>query len=178
MNHIERLKKLLADSATHINIHGHHQDYMWERKACCIMGAPRMIDNDSSYSHIARHVLAGMGYDEIWNDKPGRTKEEVVSALRWSSENLSEETMKSVYGPRWSGILDFITGVDDWSEDQHREIEATHNSFTNPPEYDPSGQFYLNALASYMATVVTSKKLRTDSKPYKAYFDKKYKEGL
>lgn len=178
MKHLDRLRKLLADSAEHIDKYGHHQHEMWEGQACCIMGAPRMIANDSSYSHIARHVVAAMGYDEFWNDKPGRTKEEVVQALRWSSENLSEDVMRSVYGQRWSGILDFITSVDDWSEDDYKEVEQNPGSFTYPPEYGSENQSYLNALASYMATLVTSKKLVSNSDPYKSYFDKKYEEGL
>lgn len=178
MKHLNKLKRLLADSAEHIDKYGHHQDEMWEGKACCIMGAPRMIANDSSYSHIAHHVVAAMGYDEFWNDKPGRTKEEVVQALRWSSENLSEDVMRSVYGQRWSGILDFITSVDDWSEDDYKEVEQNPGSFTYPPEYGSENQMYLNALASYMATIVTSRKMASNSEPYKRYFDNKYEGGL
>lgn len=178
VNHIDRLRKLFADSARHIEEHGHHQHDMWEGKACCIMGAPRMIESEGAYGHIARHVLDAMGYDEIWNDVEGRTKEDVVKALHECAINLSEDDLKATYGLRWSGILDFITALDDWTEDDYKEVEENPGSFTYPPEYGSENQMYLNALASYMATIVTSSKAVSNSEPYKRYFDNKYEGGL
>lgn len=172
--HIERLQDLLLKSAAHIDKHGHHQFDMWEGKACCIMGAPRMVGKEVSYSHILRGVLAFLGYDEPWNDKPGRTKEEVVNALESCVEEMTPETLRSVYGPKWSAILDFISDVDNWTEADYNEITLSEG-MSYPPSYATENAQYLNALAGFLTTVMTSGKAM-NSVPFKQHFDTQYEK--
>lgn len=174
VDHLEKLQNLLVRSAHHIEKYGHHQFDMWEGKACCIMGAPRMVDEESSYSHILRDILAYLGYDEPWNDKPGRTAQEVVAALQGCVAKMTPETLQAVYGPRWRAILDFIVAVDDWDQDRYAEVENLNLEFEYSPDYALRDKEYLNALGSYMTTVMTSEKA-SQSSPYKKLFDGQYK---
>lgn len=170
-NHLKKIKDLWLRSAAHIDMHGHHKNDMWKGRACCIMGAPRMIDNESSYSHISRHVLVSMGYPETWNDDPNRTKEEVVEALNKCSQELTEEHLKRTFGPNWVDIIEMVVKVDNWDESAYSDIEAK-----NPdPVNINADSFYIKALASFLATVMNSGKT-TNSVPFKNYFDNKYKE--
>lgn len=175
--HLEKLKDVLIRSADHVDEHGHHQFDMWEGKACCIMGAPRMVDHESSYSHILRDVLAYLGYDEVWNDTPERTKQEVVDALRGSVHKITPELMQSIYGPRWRAILDFIVSVDNWDQDRYTEIQKSELDFEYAPEYSHENPNYLNGLVSYLATIMTSGKA-LESTPFKKLFDRQYKTWL
>lgn len=170
-NHLKKIKELLAESAVHIDKYGHHQNDMWEGMSCCIMGAPRMIDNESSYSHISRHVLVSMGYPETWNDDPDRTKEEVVEALNKCSQELTEEHLKRTFGPNWASLVEIISDVDNWDQSAYTSIEAK-NSIPTDIDVD---DVYTKALASFLGTVMTSGKT-TNSTPFKNYFDKMYKE--
>ena len=173
MNHAEELRKLSSASAEHIDEHGHHQFDMWQGKACCIMGAPRMVGKEYSYSHILRDVLAHLGYDEPWNDKPGRTKQEVVDALRESSRKITDELLQEVYGPKWSAILDFIVQVDDWGDEDYVRIANAGTEFEYPPEYTQEDERYLRGLAGFLGTVMTSGRA-SGSRPYKRHFDSYY----
>lgn len=176
MDHLSELQRLLEASAEHIDEYGHHQFDMWEGKACCIMGAPRMVDNESSHSHILRDVLAHLGYDEKWNDKPGRTKEEVVEALRSSIPLMTADLMRDVYGTKWQAILDFIGNVDNWAAVEYAEIERESSGEEYPPEYAAGNKQYLNGLAGFITTVMTSGKAKT-SVPFKRYFDTNYEKN-
>lgn len=169
-NHLKKIKELLAESAVHIDKYGHHQNDMWEGMSCCIMGAPRMIDEESSYSHIIRDVLSHIGYNEVWNDKLGRTKEEVVEALNRSVDVVTEQTLEEVYGPNYVQIIELITDVDNWNQQMYTEIESNATPVTLDMD-----QWYKASLASFLATVMTSGKT-TNSVPFKNYFDNKYKE--
>lgn len=170
-NHLKKIKELLAESAVHIDKYGHHQNDMWKGMSCCIMGAPRMISEESSYSHIIRNVLNHIGYNEVWNDKLGRTKEEVVEALNRSVDLVTEQTLEEVYGPNYVQIIELITDVDNWNDQVYTEIESnTTTSVTFNTD-----RWYITSLASFLATVMTSGKT-TNSVPFKNYFDNKYKE--
>lgn len=175
MNHIEEIQDLLAKSADHVNEHGHHQFDMWEGKACCIMGAPRMVSNEASYSHILRDVLAHLGYHEPWNDEPGRTKEEVVTALKVCIPQMTPELMIEVYGPHWSEIFDFISEVDDWDADDYARVAATGGEIEYSPEFSQENRQYLNALVGFLGTVMTSGK-SVNSMPFKRHFDTEYEK--
>lgn len=169
--HIHKLKDLWLKSALHIEDYGHYQNHMWSGKACCIMGAPRMIDNESSYSHISRHLLADMGYPETWNDEPGRTKEEVIEALIKCSQELTEDHLESTFGPRWLDIVEAVVNVDSWDQSAYTDVEAK-NPAPSDIEVD---DYYTKALASFLGTVMTSEKT-TKSTPFKNHFDAMYKE--
>lgn len=173
MTKLEKIRELLEQSADHIDEHGHHQNDMWEGKSCCIMGAPRMIDGESSYSHIIRSALAHIGYDEKWNDKPGRTKQEVVDALRNAATVVDEKVLEQVYGPRWAAITDLIIDVDNWGPQEYTEIQTATGAEDFKTVVQPD-KFYIVSLAGFMATVMTSG-LTSNSVPFKNYFDNKYR---
>lgn len=173
-NHIIELQKLLLESAAHIDEHGHHQFDMWDGVVCCIMGAPRMVANEKSYSHMLRSILAHLGYDERWNDVPGRTKEEVVAALESCVDKMTPETLEAVYGPRWVKILDLISEVDNWTELDYNEVAADSAGEEYPPTYATQNPQYLNSLAGYIVTVMTSG-MSDNSMPFKRRFDAEYK---
>lgn len=174
IEHLNSIHALLIESANHIDRYGHHQFDMWEGKACCIMGAPRMVKNEAAYSHIVRDLLAHIGYDEAWNDQPGRTKEEVVSALSESSNIIDEQALESVYGCKWKSILDLIVEVDSWNQADFDKIQRDNQKQIFAP-----GQVvdscYISCLAGFLATVMTSGKVG-NSTPFKNYFDEKYNE--
>lgn len=172
--HLEKIKTLLSRSADHIDEYGHHQFDMWKDKACCIMGAPRMVDAESSYSHIVRDLLDHIGYGETWNDEPGRTKEEVINALNGARSLITEQTFLEVYGPRWREIADLIVDVDNWGQDEYTEIEAAEPSQILGPGEIPDAQ-YLKSLVGFLGTVMTSGKTQ-NSEPFKNYFDNKYRK--
>lgn len=173
MNHLEKIRQLLLDSADHIDEHGHHQFDMWEGKACCIMGAARMIDNESSYSHIVRDILASMGYDEAWNDKPERTKQQVVKALVHSTTLVNQQRMQAIYGHHWQQTVDLIVDVDGWTPHDYAELERQSLSVVYAPGEAPKETQYQNGLAGFLATVMTSGH-SINSIPYKNYFDHHY----
>ena len=164
----------MRQSAEHIDEHGHHQFDMWDGKACCIMGAPRMVAGEASYSHIIRNLLDHIGYNEKWNDEPGRTKEEVVAALYDSASKVNEQLMEAAFGPKWTDIVDIITGVDNWDQQAYTEIEQSEAERVLDWGEVPD-QYYIQSMASFIATVMTSGKT-SNSAPFKNYFDRKYKD--
>lgn len=169
MKHLERLKELLILSARQIEMFGHHQFDMWDGEACCIMGAPRMVDKESGYSHIVRDVLAHIGYDERWNDQPGRTAEEVVDALTESQGYMTPEILSEVYGDKWEKVLNIIVDIDTWQVNDFRRIEKKQEY----PQYENhTGGEYTAALASFLSTVMVHPLVKSDSVPYHGYFDK------
>lgn len=173
-NHLKKIRTLLHDSSDHIDKYGHHQNDMREGKACCIMGAPRMIDKESSYSHITRNVLASLGYDEVWNDQEGRTKEEVVDALADSSKIVDESILEQTFGLKWADIVDLIVEVDSWYSQDYAKIEKAKSPVVFEPGEGPD-EWYLVSLATFLATVMTSGKV-SNSASFKNYFDKRYSE--
>lgn len=174
LEHLNSIHAILIESANHIDKHGHHQFDMWEDKACCIMGAPRMVKNEAAYSHIVRTLLAHIGYDEAWNDQPGRTKEEVVGALFESTNAIDEQVLESVYGSEWKSILDLIVEVDSWSQADFDKIQRDNQKQIFAPGQVVDSN-YISCLAGFLMTVMTSGKV-DNSIPFKNYFDKKYNE--
>lgn len=176
IEHLNSIHTLLIESANHIDEHGHHQFDMWEDKACCIMGAPRMVKNEAAYSHIVRDLLAHIGYNEAWNDQPGRTKEEVVNVLIESTNIIDEQVLKAVYGPKWKSILDLAVEVDNWNQADFDKIRRENQKQIFAPG-QVIDSHYISCLAGFLMTVMTSGKV-DNSIPFKNYFDKRYKALL
>lgn len=93
--------EMLNKAADYLETHEWLQHKMWDDKGgACLLGAMETIYSDygvSSYTDPAwdefklayRQLYQVIGTDMVacWNDQPGRTKEQVVKALREASEN-------------------------------------------------------------------------------------------
>jgi hypothetical protein len=84
-------KEVLLKAAEEIERRGWIQRVAANERGCCIWGAFRSIGY--SYEGIAPVNLAYDVFEDYlgvhpvgWNDTPGRTKEEVLSALRAAAE--------------------------------------------------------------------------------------------
>ena len=102
-----KISETLYKAAEHIEAHGWYQGYYWphpkdrieppyvQGDPCCALGAIAVVeDSDPMYDTDAMKELAdylGIGVGLIlgksagvadWNDTAGRTKEEVLAALR------------------------------------------------------------------------------------------------
>lgn len=81
---LDPVSKTLLDAADYIEEHGWCQEFMWADGRVCALGAI-LIAKGTGLSGPRDRLMAFLKNPESitkWNDAPGRTKDEVVSALR------------------------------------------------------------------------------------------------
>lgn len=94
--HKRKIRHILIYAATLIEVRGWCQNYYFNSEGnLCMLGAVEQAikANDcdflSVYLEIRNILFENLGgFASVWNDAPGRTKEEVVAKLREVANNL------------------------------------------------------------------------------------------
>ncbi len=83
---------------------------------------------------IAQAVFAERGRDELWNDERGRTKKQVLAALR--STDITEAVLADVFGPRWEEVMSVVRTVQSFTTNQLLTlIVKSRNKFRSDSAY-------------------------------------------
>jgi hypothetical protein len=84
-----QIANALRLAADHLREHGWIQGHAHEGKKSCLMGAVGQTSGEDAYEAVLIHFG---GYDIFaWNDKPGRTLEEVLERLEATTVELERE---------------------------------------------------------------------------------------
>ncbi len=83
---------------------------------------------------IAQTVFTARGQNEWWNDERGRTKKQVLAALR--STDITETMLADVFGLRWEEVMTVVRAVQSFTPNQLLTlIEKTRNKFRTDRAY-------------------------------------------
>lgn len=77
-----------------------------------VIGALRFCEEKADgHFYMVRALLREDGRAETWNDRPGRTKAEVVTLLR--AYEVTADRLAGFYGPQWCSVQEVLTAVAD-----------------------------------------------------------------
>jgi hypothetical protein len=86
---VDPVTEVITGAANYIEAHGWKQAYGKHGGARCVMGALKSMTDDIFIRMEARERIGatiGSPFVETWNDTRGRTKGEVVAALRAAAQ--------------------------------------------------------------------------------------------